>query len=232
MTSIDKTPMPPTSPSSTNKITKQKEGIALVVSAPSGAGKTTICHRLIEKLADLKINTSHTTRPPRENEVDGKDYFFVSEEKFIEMKENREFLEWASINNNFYGTALDSINKIRASGQDILLELDVQGADSLRKLSFPGIYVFILPPSLEELASRLNKRGTESEEIIQQRLEMGIREIKGCLEYDYIFTNHEVEESVDNIISIFNAERLKASRFTPESTDIQELLNSQRRSDG
>ncbi len=103
--------------------------------------------------------------------------------------------------------------------------MDVQGAETLRDLKYPGIYIFLLPPSLEDLSFRLNDRSTESEEIIKQRLERGIREIKGCLAYDYIITSHEVEQSVDNIISIFRAEKFRASRFVPASEDIQALLN-------
>lgn len=202
------------------------EGIVLVLSAPSGTGKTTVCHRLMEKLPELRVNISHTTRSPRENEIDGEHYYFVSEKQFQAMREQGDFLEWANINGNFYGTAFESIRKSSEKGHDVLLELDVQGAESLRKLGFSATSIFILPPSLEELKFRLNNRGTESDEIINQRLEIGIKEMKGCMAYDYILTNHEVEEAVDKIISIFQAEKLRASRFVPESADIRELLNS------
>ena len=218
--------MPPTS-SSINPISGQREGIVLILSGPSGTGKTTLCNGLKEKLPDLRFNVSHTTRPPRENEIDGKDYYFISEKEFQTMRERGDFLEWANFNGNFYGTAFESIKKSRVNGHDIILELDVQGAVTLRKLKYPGVFIFLLPPSLEELSFRLNDRNTESEEIINQRLERGIREIKGCLAYDYIITSHEVEETVGNFISIYRAEKLRASRFVPESADIQALLNSQ-----
>ena len=216
--------MSSTFPEPKNQITGYKDGIVLILSSPSGAGKTTLCHKLLEKLPELRFNISHTTRSPRENETDGKDYFFISEKQFQTMRECGDFLEWAIFSDNFYGTSFESIKVSREKGHDVLLELDVQGAQTLRKLNFPGISIFILPPSIKELTARLKGRGTESDEIINQRLEIGIREIKGCLEYDYIVTNHAVEKSVENIISILSAEKLKASRFVPESADIQELL--------
>ena len=222
-----KTPMPSTSPSPINPITGQKKCSTLILSGASGTGKTTICHRLMEKLPDLKLAVSHTTRPRRKTDVDGRDYFFVSESEFEEIKKNGGFLEWANINNNLYGITFDSVKKCQENSEVFIIELDVQGAKSLRKLDFPGTYVFILPPSLEELESRLRERRTETEEKIKQRLQRGIGEIKECLAYDYILTNHEIEESVDNIISIFHAEKFRASRFVPASADIQALLNPQ-----
>ena len=216
--------MSSTSPTPRNQIAGDKEGIALILSSPSGAGKTTLCQRLMEKLPELRFNISHTTRSPRKNEIDGKDYFFISEKQFQTMRERGDFLEWAIFNDNFYGTSFEAIKLSREKGHDVILELDVQGAETLRKLNYPGISIFILPPSIKELTARLKNRATESDEIINQRLEIGIREIKGCLKYDYILTNHAVEESVENIISIINAEKLRTSRFVPESADIQALL--------
>ena len=207
----------------------KEEGIALVLSAPSGTGKTTLCHRLMEKLPDLKFTVSHTTRPPREGEIDGEDYFFISETEFNTMRDRGDFLEWAQINRNFYGTAFGSVKASHKMGQDFILELDVQGAESLRELKYPAIFVFILPPSLEELKARLKNRATESEEKINLRLETGLKEIKKCLTYDYILTNREVEETVDNLISIINAEKLRTARFIPPAKDIQALLDCKER---
>jgi len=204
---------------------QKEEEIALILSAPSGAGKTTLCNRLMEKLPDIKFTTSHTTRSPREEEIDGEDYFFVSETEFNKMKERGDFLEWARICDNLYGTAYQSIKNSHAKGQDFILELDVQGAKSLHEIKYPGVFVFILPPSLEELTARLKNRATESEETINRRLETGRKEIKQCLTYDYILTNCDVEETVDNLISIIKAEKCKTARFTPPAKDIQALLN-------
>jgi guanylate kinase len=218
------TSMSSTSPAPKNPKTGYKEGIVLILSSPSGAGKTTLCQSLMKKLPELRLNISHTTRSPRENEIDGKSYFFISEKKFQTMRERGDFLEWAIFSDNYYGTSFESIKVSREKGHDVLLEIDAQGAETLRKLNYPGFSIFILPPSIKELTARLKNRGTESDEIINQRLEIGTREIKGCLEYDYILTNHTVEETVENIISIFNAEKLRTSRFVPESADIQALL--------
>jgi guanylate kinase len=213
------------SPSSQEPSFQKEEGVVLVLSAPSGTGKTTLCHRLMEKLPDIKFTVSHTTRSPRAGEINGEDYFFVSEAEFNAMRERGGFLEWAQINRNFYGTAFDSVKASHQKGQDFILELDVQGAESLRELKYPAIYVFILPPSLEVLKSRLKNRGTESEEKINLRLETGLQEIKKCLTYDYILTNREVEETVDNLISIINAEKCRTDRFIPPAKDIQALLD-------
>jgi guanylate kinase len=216
--------MSSTTPDPINQIPGNNEGIVLILSSPSGAGKTTLCQRLMEKLPDLSFNISHTTRSPRKNEIDGKDYFFISEKQFQTMKERGDFLEWAIFSDNFYGTSFESIKFSREKGHDVILELDVQGAQTLRKLNFSGISIFILPPSIKELTDRLKSRGTESDEIVNQRLEIGIREIKGCLEYDYIVTNHDVEETVEALISIVNAEKCRTSQFVPGSADIQALL--------
>ncbi len=200
--------------------------VTLILSGASGTGKTTICHRLLEKLPKLKFAVSHTTRPRRKTDVNGRDYFFVSRPEFEEMEKRGEFLEWATINDHLYGTTFNSVEKCQEDSKIFIIELDVQGAESLHKIKFPGAYVFILPPSLEELESRLRGRNSETEESIKQRMARGRNEIKGCLAYDYILTNYDVEDSVDNIISIMNGEKYRASLFTPASPDIQALLNS------
>ena len=196
----------------------------MIISGPSGTGKTTICRRLLEKLPNLEFAVSHTTRPRRKTDVGGRDYFFVSVAEFEEMIKRNEFLEWANINGNFYGTTFDSIKKCQENSDIFIVELDVQGAESLHKLNFPGAYIFIIPPSLEELESRLRNRATETEESINQRMENARIEIKGCLKYNFILTNHEVEETVDALISIVNAEKYRTPQFFPSSPDIQALL--------
>ncbi|MFQ5450698.1 MAG: guanylate kinase, partial [Nitrospinaceae bacterium] len=141
---------------------------------------------LLNRMPDLQFSISHTTRPPRDAEKNGRDYYFVSHQDFQKKIQRGEFIEWARICNDYYGTALDSIRKGLENGGDLLLELDVQGAATLRKNEFPGVYIFILPPSLHELETRLKKRATESEEKIRQRLEKGKEEIKMHGLYDYI----------------------------------------------
>ncbi len=203
----------------------KNEGLPIIISAPSGTGKTTTCKLLKEKLPSLKIATSHTTRKIREGELQGVDYFFVSKEDFESKKDNKDFLEWAQVHTEYYGTSFEAIEKHQQKGFDILLELDVQGVDSLRNMNFKGIYILILPPSIEEMTKRLRKRGTESEESIQRRLKTGKEEIKNYKTYDYVITNFEVAETVESILAIVQAEKSRVGRYIPTSEDIKELLD-------
>ena len=200
------------------------EGIALILSAPSGTGKTTICKILREKLPDLKIAVSHTTRPIRTGEKDGEDYYFISDKEFEEKIKNNDFLEWAKVHNCYYGTSFKSAEGHLKHGYDALIELDVQGVESLRKMDYQGVYLLIFPPSIAELEARLNKRGTDSKDRIRLRLETGKNEVKKYKMYDYVITNHVVEDSVNTILSILQAEKVRASLYQPTSPDIEALL--------
>ncbi len=200
------------------------KGFVLILSAPSGTGKTTTCNLLREKIPDLKISVSHTTREVRQGEETGVDYVFISQKEFEDKIANNDFLEWARVHNFYYGTSFQSIRASQKNGHDTLLELDVQGVETLRKMKYQGIYILILPPSIEEMRARLKKRGTDSEEFIQQRIETGKKEIKKYKLYDYVITNHEVENTVDIILSILRAEKVKVSHYSPPSLDIKELL--------
>ena len=200
------------------------KGFAIILSAPSGTGKTTTCNLLREKLPDLKFAISHTTRTIRNGEKEGVDYFFITQKEFEDKIKNNDFLEWACVHDFHYGTSLQSIDTILKSGCDTLLELDVQGVEALRKMQYQGIYILILPPSIKEMAARLRKRGTDSEEHIQQRIETGKKEIKKYQMYDYVITNHEIENTVNAILSILQAEKVKVSHYIPPSPDIAELL--------
>ena len=154
------------------------KGFAIILSAPSGTGKTTTCNRLREKLPDLKFAVSHTTRTIRNGEKEGVDYIFISQKEFEDKIRNKDFLEWARVHDFYYGTSLQAADTLLKNGCDTLLELDVQGVETLREMQYQGIYILILPPSIEEMRSRLRKRGTNSEESIQQRIETGKKEIK------------------------------------------------------
>ena len=200
------------------------KGFALILSAPSGTGKTTTCRVLREKLPDLKISVSHTTREIRKGEKEGLDYTFISQQEFEDKIKKKDFLEWAQVHNFYYGTSFQAANTSLENGHDTLLELDVQGVESLRAMDYEGIYILILPPSVEEMQARLTKRGTDSEDRIRQRVETGKKEIKEYKIYDYIITNYVVEDTVNAILSILQAEKVRATHYQPTSPDIELLL--------
>ena len=201
-----------------------QKGLPIIISAPSGTGKTTTCKRLIQEMPDLRIATSHTTRKIREGETNGTDYFFISKKEFETKRDNKDFLEWAQVHTEYYGTSFESLEKLHQEGYDILLELDVQGVDSLRNMKYDGVYIFILPPSIEEMTKRLRIRGTETEESIERRVNTGKEEIKKYKKYDYVITNFNVEKTVKLILAIVHAEKSRVYRYNPTSNDIKELL--------
>ena len=203
------------------------KGFAIIISAPSGTGKTTICNSLRESIPDLKFTISHTTRKIREGEVDGVDYIFISKNEFKNKIKNNDFLEWAQVHDNYYGTSLESADTTINKGYDTLLEIDIQGVKSLRKMNYQGTYIIIFPPSIKELEVRLRKRGSDLEEKILQRVETGKKEIKKYKMYDYIVTNHVVEDTVNNLISIMQAEKFKTQHYLPNSPDIKLLLKDE-----
>lgn len=201
-----------------------QEGITFILSAPSGAGKTTTCGILREQLPGLKFSVSHTTRPPRKGEAEGTDYFFISDAEFKARIERGEFLEWAKVHSHYYGTAVETVSRHRENGDNLLLELDVQGVESLRKMNFPGVYIFIIPPSIEELTRRLKGRGTESEEGVEKRIAVGRKEIKKYKLYDFVLTNHDSRKTAENLMAIITSEKLRMKRYKPTSKDIESLL--------
>ncbi|MGU9950852.1 MAG: guanylate kinase [Gammaproteobacteria bacterium WSBS_2016_MAG_OTU1] len=187
---------------SPNKTLAHKSGGRLfVISAPSGTGKTTITNRL-RKMELVHVSISHTTRPPREGEIDGKQYFFVSRDKFTQMRENNAFLEWAEVYGQFYGTRKQEVAAELQQGHNVLLEIDVQGALSVQKIMPEAVLIFIRPPSLEELAARIRKRNTDSPEAIERRLAAAEEEIKLSSAYKYVIINHMFEHAVDEICHI------------------------------
>lgn len=190
---------------------KQK-GVLLVVSGPSGAGKGTICSALLAKYDTLCYSVSATTRAPRVGEVDGKDYFFVSKTKFAEMIENNQFLEYAKVYDNYYGTPKEYVEKKLHEGFDVLLEIEMDGAQQIREKFPDGILVYIMPPSLGELHSRIKKRDKDSEEIIKKRMLCAAKEIKRAVDYDYIVLNNKLDNAVEETYAIILAEKLKTKR--------------------
>lgn len=189
------------------------KGLLVVLSGPSGVGKGTVRKSLFEREDhNLVYSISMTTRKPREGEVDGKDYFFVSREEFEKRIEDDKFLEYAEFVGNYYGTPVDEVNKQIELGNEVVLEIEVQGALQVREKVKNAIFVFIAPPSLDALYSRLKGRGTESEEVIKQRIEKAKKEINLAYKYDYIVINDTVENAADRIMAIIRAEHAKTER--------------------
>ena len=188
-----------------------RKGLLVVVSGPSGAGKGTICQALLEK-TPLAYSVSATTRKPRAGEVDGESYYFLSVEAFEEMIEKDELLEWAKVYDNYYGTPLKKVEEKLAAGEDILLEIDTQGAMKVREKFPEGVYIFILPPSLAELERRIRGRDTETEDVLQKRLVAAIDEIEAGKCYKYVVTNDEVDGAVESVCAILAAERRLVAR--------------------
>lgn len=201
-----------------------KQGRLFVISAPSGAGKTTLLRGLMSSLTRLKFSVSHTTRTPREGEVDGIDYHFVSRDTFGQMIADDLFLEHAEVHENFYGTSHASIEEELQDGFDVILDIDVQGAAILRKNpKVDAAFVFIAPPSLVELERRLRGRGTESEEKVQVRLINARTELDSSSEYEYLIVNSDVDEATNVLKAIVLAERSKSHRL-PTGDPIGKVL--------
>lgn len=191
-----------------------QKGSLFIVSAPSGAGKTTLLREVRSRLPDVKFSVSFTTRPPRPGEEDGKDYFFISEEEFLKgIRENR-FAEWARVHGNYYGTDRHMIESWIAGGQDVILDIDVQGAREL-KCQYPqSVAIFILPPSWGELERRLRLRGTDTEDVIEKRLRNAARELEEAFWYDYLVVNDEIPKATDQLVAIITSSRCRRNLKT------------------
>ena len=187
-------------------------GLLLVISAPSGAGKTTLSRKLFEAFPSLRPSISCTTRSPRPNERDGVDYFFVDDAEFDDLVAKGAFVEWANVHGRRYGTKRATIDEARAAGIDILLDIDCQGAAILKRQDLEAIFIFILPPSLEELENRLRKRATDSEESIRLRLHNARQEMASADWYDYIVINDDFDQAVAELCAIITAEHCRAQR--------------------
>jgi guanylate kinase len=186
----------------------------LVLSAPSGAGKTTIAHRLREARGDVVFSISATTRPPRGRERDGVDYHFVAEDEFRRMIEAGELIEWAQVHGSFYGTPLGNVRDARARGQFLLLDIDVQGARQIRDRVPQAVHVFVLPPSGQVLVQRLTGRGSEDEARVQRRLRNALEEIRTAGEFDHVVVNDDLQAAVADVGAILDG-RTEALRPHP-----------------
>jgi guanylate kinase len=192
----------------------------IVVSAPSGAGKTSLCREIRKIVANLGYSVSHTTRPPRPGEVDGHDFHFVSEDVFRKMVERQEFAEWARVHGNLYGTAAGPLEEALERGEDILLDIDTQGARQLRTRYPQGLYVFVVAPSMKELELRLLERKSDAPQEIDKRLTRAVDEIAAWREYDYLIVNRYLDEAVRQLACIVEAERCRTSRLSLSLPDL------------
>jgi guanylate kinase len=191
-----------------------------VVSAPSGAGKTSLVRALCDGAPDLAVSVSHTTRPRRAGEVDGRDYFFVEQREFEKMIADGAFLEYAQVFGNYYGTAKATVEEMMAAGQDAVLEIDWQGARQVRELAPACVSIFILPPSREMLEQRLRSRRQDSEAVIARRMEAAISEMSHYAEYDYLIVNDDFDLALNQLRSIIHAQRLTVRRQAPLLADL------------
>ncbi len=191
-----------------------KRGCLIVVSGPSGTGKGTVCDAFLDRHKEIAYSVSATTRAPRPGETDGVSYYFVGKEEFERMIRDGELLEWAEVYGNYYGTPLKKIEERLSEGQDILLEIDTQGALNVQKRFPEGVFVFLLPPSIKELGSRLRGRGTNSEEDVARRLAAARDEIALARAYAYTIVNDSVHRAVDVLSAIVLAERARTERNT------------------
>jgi guanylate kinase len=200
--------------------------IVYIVSAPSGSGKSTLVSELFKMVSHLDFSISYTTRPPRGSEQNGKEYFFVTREEFENMIAAGEFLEHAEVFGNYYGTAWRFLREAEAHGNDLLLDIDVQGAKQIKEAIPEAVSIFILPPDREKLEWRLRHRGLDSESVIRRRLDTARREIENYSKYDYILVNKVVEQSADELKNIVLAERLKNKSGAELSEEEKRLVET------
>ncbi len=188
-------------------ISLEPEGMLVVLSSPSGGGKSSICRALLSADTQLEYSVSTTSRPPRRDESDGRDYLFIPEEEFTKLIETECFYEWAKVHDNFYGTRRDVVDAKLSAGKDVVLDLDVVGGLNIKKVTEKAVLIFVLPPSLRVLEERLRNRNTDREDIIQKRLKNARQEINFAQKYDYAVVNEDLQQTIVTIRQIIAAER-------------------------
>lgn len=199
-------------------------GNLFIVTAPSGAGKTSLVRALLQADSQVQLSISHTTRPPRPGEENGRDYHFVALERFMEMLEHGDFLESAEVYGNHYGTSHSWIERTRQTGKDILLEIDWQGAAQVRRLMPDAIGIFVLPPSQEALLERLKNRGQDSAEVIERRFRAACEDMSHVGEFDYAIINDDFDTALHDLLAVIRAERLKIGRQLDRHVDLLKKL--------
>lgn len=201
-----------------------KRGNLIIISAPSGSGKTSLAKRTLNQIPGLRFSVSHTTRQPRRGEVEGEHYFFVTERAFERMIEEQAFLEWAHVYGNYYGTSRAYVERKLAEGNDVLLDIDVQGARKVRMQVPEAISVFVFPPSYEELVGRLRRRGLDDPAVVESRLQTARNEIQEYCHYDYLIINEFIERSVNELQSIILAARCRRENVENRARGIVETF--------
>jgi len=199
----------------------RRRGALFVVSAPSGAGKTTLCREARLRLPDLTYSVSYTTRAPRPSEIEGTDFVFVTEAKFRSLQERGEFAEWATVHGNLYGTRATVLEEALREGRDVLLDIDTQGAAQLRARYPEAVLVFIVAPSLAELDQRLRERRSDAETEIARRLARARDEVKLWRRYDYLVVNRDLKEAAEHLTAIITAERCRTARLVLDIPDLE-----------
>lgn len=205
-------------------IKQNKRGLLIVVSGPSGAGKDTIINEVLKVNKSIWVSISMTSRNPRGSEEDGKDYFFVTREEFLENIKEGNFLEYAEYNGNYYGTPKHKINEYLEKGIDVILIIEIQGALQIKELIKDALFIFIMPPSMEELKMRLINRGTDSEDKIISRFKTAYQEINEVSKYNYVVVNDEVISARDKVLAIINAEKCRVDRIEEVTLNNNEEL--------
>jgi len=198
-------------------------GNLLVITAPSGAGKSTLVSRLRAGLAEIDFSVSYTTRTPRGGEQNGREYYFISTAEFEQMRERNEFLEYALVHNHYYGTHRGWVLQALESGKDIVLDIDVQGAEQVHRMMPQAVLIFIMPPSFTALSDRLHNRGLDCQEVIDARLRVAADEVARCREFNYVIVNDDLEAATASLIAIARAERHRPERIEQR---IQKILSS------
>jgi guanylate kinase len=201
----------------------KREGLIMIISAPSGAGKTTLCHELLKRFPAMRESVSYTTRQPRNGEVHGQDYFFVSQEEFQRMIAEDAFAEWAEVHGNLYGTALKTLEEARKNGVDLVLDIDCQGARRLKEQLEGGCFIFILPPSMAELRRRLENRSSDEQEVIERRIRRAAEEIREARWYDYIIINDRFEHALEELSAIIVAHRRRTPCMLEQVAKLFEI---------
>jgi guanylate kinase len=201
---------------------KRKKGLLFVVSAPSGAGKTSLCRAITDSLEKLTHSISYATRKPRPGEIDGRDYYFVGQERFQEMVQAGDFAEWAEVHSNFYGTSRRVLDDLISKGLDVILDIDTQGAKQIRTKYDTAIFIFIMPPSLDILEERLRNRKSDHEDEIRKRMQRSREEIRDYALYDYIIVNRDFDRALTELRSIVISERCRTRMM--DTTWIEEMV--------